>query len=53
MFLIISGILFFQEFLLWCLLVQSKKSMSDEEKFVEDNWQMEYLKKYKSQVKKN
>lgn len=47
MFFVISGILFFQEFLLWSLLVRSKKSMSDEEKFVEDNWQMEYLKNYK------
>lgn len=46
MFLFISCLLFFQEILLWFLLIQSKKSMSDEERFVEDNLQMEYLKKY-------
>lgn len=46
MFLFISCLLFFQEILLWFLLIQSKRSMSDEERFVEDNLQMEYLKKF-------
>lgn len=49
MFLFISCLLFFQEILLWFLLIQSKRSMSDEERFVEDNLQMEYLKKFEVQ----
>lgn len=44
MFLFISSILFFQEIFLWILLIQSKKSKTDEEKFIEDNLQMQYLK---------
>lgn len=48
MFLFISGILFFQELFLWILLIQSKRCKSDEEQFVEDNLQMQYLKNIKS-----
>lgn len=44
MFLFISSILFFQEVFLWILLVQSKKSKTDKEQFIEDNLQMQYLK---------
>ena len=31
---------------LWMLLISSSKSKSAEEKFVEDNLQMQYLKEY-------
>ena len=47
MFLFISMNIFIFQILLWILLIQSKKSMSDEEKFIEDNLQMQYLKEIK------
>ena len=47
MFLFISTNIFIFQILLWILLIQSKKSMSDEEKFIEDNLQMQYLKEIK------
>ena len=31
---------------LWSLLIGSNKSKTDEERFIEDNLQMEYLKKF-------
>lgn len=46
MFLFISVILFFQEIILWILLIQNKKSRTDEEQFIEDNLQMEYLREF-------
>lgn len=47
MFLFISTILFFQEIFLWILLIQYKKSITDEEQFIEDNLQIQYLKNFK------
>lgn len=44
-----SIILFFQEILLWLLLIGANNSKTDSEQFLEDNLQMEYLKKYKMQ----
>ena len=32
----------------WLLLISNKKSQTKEEKFVEDNLQMQYLKEYKN-----
>lgn len=46
MVLFISGFLFLQWIFLWVLLFQSKKSVTDEEQFLEDNLQMEYLRRY-------
>lgn len=46
-FIIISFILF-----LWMLLIASSKSKSSEEKFVEDNLQMQYLKEFEMKKKK-
>lgn len=40
-FILINFILF-----LWMLLIASSKSKSDEEQFMEDNLQMEYLKSF-------
>ena len=40
-FILITFILF-----LWMLLIASSKSKSDEEKYVEDNLQMQYLKEF-------
>ena len=45
-FILISFILF-----LWMLLIASNKFKSDEEKFIEDNLQMQYLKEFA--MKKN
>ena len=45
MFLFISSFILISFILsLWMLLISSTKSKSDEEKFIEDNLQMEYLK---------
>lgn len=44
-----SIFLFFQEILLWLLLLGSNKSKTNNEKFLEDNLQMEYLKKYQNE----
>ncbi len=52
MFFLISVILFFQEIFLWVLLIQYKKSTSDEEQFIEDNLQMEYLRNFLIRKKK-
>lgn len=46
-FIIIIFILF-----LWMLLIASSKSKSDEEKFIEDNLQMQYLKEFAMKRKK-
>ena len=47
MFLFISSIiLIILVLFLWMLLIGSNKSKSDEEKFIEDNLQMQYLKKF-------
>ena len=51
MFFIISSIFFIQVILLWILLIESKKLVSDEERFIEDNLQMQYLKEFS--IKKN
>lgn len=51
MFFIISSIFFIQVILLWILLIESKKLVSDEERFIEDNLQMKYLKEFS--IKKN
>lgn len=52
MFLLIS-ILFSLNFIfLWILLIVNKKSQTDKEKFIEDNMQMEYLKRFILQKKK-
>ena len=40
-FILITFILF-----LWMLLIASSKSKSNEEKYVEDNLQMQYLKEF-------
>ena len=40
-FILINFILF-----LWMLLIASSKFKSDEEKFIEDNLQMQYLKEF-------
>ena len=45
-FILISFILF-----LWMLLIASSKFKSDEEKFIEDNLQMQYLREFA--MKKN
>lgn len=52
MFLFISCILFFQPVLLWILLIQYKKSETNEEKFIEDNLQMEYLREFQNRKSK-
>ena len=46
-FILIIFILF-----LWMLLIASSKSKSDEEKFIEDNLQMRYLKEFQKKKKK-
>lgn len=47
MFLFISSfILIIFSLFLWMLLIVSSKSISDEEKFIEDNLQMQYLKEF-------
>ena len=45
-FILISFILF-----LWMLLIASSKFKSDEEKFIEDNLQMKYLKEFELKKK--
>lgn len=52
MFLFISCILFFQPVLLWILLIQYKKSETNEEKFIEDNLQMKYLREFQNRKSK-
>jgi len=51
MFKIFSIFLFFQEILLWLIILGSNRSKTNKEQFIEDNIQMEYLKKY--QYEKN
>ena len=51
MYIFISSLVSLNILFLWLLLISSKKSQSKEEKFVEDNLQMQYLKEYKN--KKN
>ena len=53
MFLFISSffIIIFILFL-WMLLIASNKFKSDEEKFIEDNLQMQYLKEFAMKKKK-
>ena len=47
MFLFISSFIFIIFILfLWMLLIASSKFKSDEEKFIEDNLQMQYLKEF-------
>ena len=47
MFLFISSfILIIVSLFLWMLLIASSKSKSDEEKFIEDNLQMQYLREF-------
>ena len=47
MFLFISSfILIVYSLFLWMLLIASSKFKSDEEKFIEDNLQMQYLKEF-------
>lgn len=46
-FILISFVLF-----LWMLLIASSKFKSDEEKFIEDNLQMQYLKDFLNKRKK-
>ena len=53
MVLVISSFLFVQEILLWILLMQCKKFRTDEEQFIEDNLQMEYLKEFNINNKLN
>ena len=45
-FILITFILF-----LWMLLIASSKSKSDEEIFIEDNLQMQYLKEFSMKKK--
>lgn len=53
MFLFISSLILIIFILfLWMLLKASSKSKSDEEKFMEDNLQMQYLKKFSMKKKK-
>ena len=53
MFLFISSfILIIFVLFLWMLLIASSKSKSDEEKFIEDNLQMQYLKEFLIKKKK-
>lgn len=46
-FILVSFILF-----LWMLLIASSKFKSDEEKIIEDNLQMQYLKEFAIKKKK-
>lgn len=47
MFLFISSFILINLILfLWMLLIASSKFKSDEEKFIEDNLQMQYLKEF-------
>ncbi len=47
MFLFISSFFMFSFVLfLWMLLIASNRFKSDEERFIEDNLQMEFLKNY-------
>ena len=47
MFIFISSFIVFNVILfLWMLLISSSKSKSNEEKFIEDNLQMQYLKEF-------
>lgn len=52
MFLFISSIILINSSLfLWMLLIASNKFKSNEEKFIEDNLQMEYLRGYANKRK--
>ena len=52
MFLFISSfILIIVSLFLWMLLVATSKFKSDEEKFIEDNLQMQYLRKFSMKKK--
>lgn len=48
MFLFILILFLVDSMFLWLLLIASKMYKTDEEKFIEDNLQMEYLKSYNS-----
>lgn len=53
MFLFISSFIFITFILfLWMLLIASNKFKPDEEKFMEDNLQMQYLKEFAIKKKK-
>ena len=47
-FISILILILFQIIFLWIILISSKNLKSDEEKFQEDNIQMQYLKKYRT-----
>ena len=47
MFLFISIIfIFIYSLFLWMLLISNKNSMTNEEQYIEDNLQMQFLKEY-------
>lgn len=52
MFLLISILLSLNFIFLWILLIVNKKSQTEKERFIEDNMQMEYLRKFILQKKK-
>ena len=53
MFLFISMLLLSNVLFLWMLCIASEKSKTNQEKFIEDNLQMQYLREYSLKKTKN